>query len=324
MLLTEALEQGLVKEVGMPDRRIPTVISDLFVCGDKVFKRYKHELFFFADLLKFESRKEFFFEDFFWNNTAAPEIYRHLWGIEEKDGEYSLVPPTMGKDFLIEMSRIDDSQLLTKLLLDGKLTEKQVVLFIDALIDVLRILTAERKGHLAHLFNKGLPQIMCEDIQTFNTWMRERETHIKKEDSDALIAILEKALAQEPYFTEATRGLLSAAIDNNSDNLLLLNHKPSFIDIMPPMEIWRVVDEYATIARTIVDIEVLGESKLGEVARERYKKYNRDIPPRAKLVHELRGAGIQWSYRHALGQHDIAERFGNYTKAKMEELEALL
>jgi len=313
-----------VEGINKPDKVIITVISKLFICGDKVFKVYKHERFLFADLSTFESRKEFFFEDFFWNNTAAPEIYRHLWGVVEKDNGFVLVPPTQGTDFVIEMSRIDDSQVLTKLLLAGTLKKNQVEPFIDALVDTMRTLTKERRERLEHLFQKGHPYIMREDIESLGDFMSGVEEFISKKEVASITGLLQKALKQEAYFTNTTPNELSVAIDNNSDNLLLLDGKPSFIDILPPMEIWRVVDEYAAIARTIVDIEVHGGKKLGKVARKVYKKHDIGVPPRAKLIHELRAAGIQWSYRHTLNQHEIAEKFGDFVRLKMKELEMLL
>jgi len=324
MLLIEALEQGLVPELGKPEKIITTFISKLFIYSEQVFKVYKHEPFFFADLSAFKDRKGFFAEDFFWNNTAAPEIYQHLWGVKEQNGTFVLVPAGMGEDFMIEMRRIDDSKTLTKLLLAGKLSEEDAALFIDSLVDILRVLTRERRNELDHLFKKGLLQIMRDEMTSYHSWLEEGQSPIDKKEIASFIELLQRAVENIPYFTEMPEKLLSVTIDNNSSNVLILEGKPSYIDIMPPLEIWRVVDEYSTIARTVADMEVLGGQKLGNAAREAYRKYGRAVPQAAQLAYEIRGAGIQWTYRHQLGEHDVAERFGNYTKTKMKELEALL
>ena len=322
MKFSEALQEGKT-DLGKPDKVVTTLVSNIFLFGEKVLKVYKHEKYFFADLLNFEPRKAFYAEDFFWNNTAAPEIYLHLWGVQEREGAFALVPPSMGEDFVIEMSKIDDSKTLAKLLVNKKLTKEQAVSFIETLVDTLATLTKERKDQLDDLFKKGLKGIMREDIKSLHSWMISQAPQVPKEDSDAVLELLMKTLEKEPYFT-GVGSVLSAAIDNNCDNLILVNGKPSFIDIMPPMYIWRVVDEYATISRTIVDIEVLGGKELGEVARAAYAKYQRDIPPAVRLVHELRAAGIQWPYRYMLKQDDAAAKFGAYAKQKMQELKALL
>ncbi len=324
MDLLEALKTGTVAEYGMPERAITTVISQLFIYKEKVVKVYKKEPFFFADLSNAVSRKEFVFEDFFWNNTAAPEIYRHLWGVVEKGGSLTLVPATQGEDFIIEMSRIDDSKTLTKLLSNASLRPELTAQFVDALVDILGVLTKERSAQLKHLFDKGLYAIMQEDIKSLRSWLYDSSEHIPKQTTDEIIEVLLRAFEKEPYFTSIDTLQLSAAIDNNSDNMLLVDGRPSFIDIMPPMDIWRVVDEYATISRLFVDIEVLGNKKLGDVARAAYAKYQRDIPPVACLMHELRAACIQWPYRYMLKQDDVAKKFGEYAQKKMAELETAL
>ncbi|HEY4517769.1 MAG TPA: hypothetical protein VJI74_02675, partial [Candidatus Paceibacterota bacterium] len=206
----------------------------------------------------------------------------------------------------------------------GTLKKNQVEPFIDALVDTMRTLTKERRDQLEHLFQKGHPYNAREDIEDFRRFMSAADQFIGKREQSSFIALLKRALTQERYFATTASEKLSIVIDSNSDNLLLLDGKPSFIDILPPMEIWRVVDEYAAIARTIVDIEVHGGKKLGKVARKVYKKHDIGVPPRAKLIHELRAAGIQWSYRHTLNQHEIAEKFGDFVRLKMKELEMLL
>lgn len=290
-----------------PERTITTVISNLYVYPDKVRKVYKKEKFFFADLSNSVAREEFIREDFFWNNIAAPGIYRKL--VEENG------------DLVIEMTRIDDTHSLTKLALSGALTAKHVEQFIDALVDILDVLTRERRSDLAYLFDKGLQTIMLEDLVSMREWLYDAGPYITKKEADYIVDTLRRATEQEPYFES---GILCASIDSNSDNLLLLDGRASFIDIMPPMPIWRVVDEYATVARTVVDVEVLAGKELGNVARAAYSTYGRDVPPIARLVHEIRGACIQWSYRYSLNQPNIATLFGHATKTKSAELQRLL
>jgi aminoglycoside phosphotransferase family enzyme len=324
MQLHEALAEGQVEGLGSPDRVIYTHLSTLFVFGERVFKLYKHEEYFFADLSKFEARQEFITEDFFWNNAAAPEIYRHLWGVK-KDGEnYVLMPHLLGGDFMIEMSVIDDSKTLTKLLIENRLEEKDVAPFIDTLIDTLATLTIERKNKLGFLYEKSLVQIIKDDIETLFVWMMDTSPKIPQGDSEHLKNTLFAAIDAEPYFKVAKPEEYSAAIDANSDNLLLLEGKPSMIDIMPPRVTWRVVDEYATISRTMVDIEVLGNEALTRAAQDAYAAYGRTISEQTRLIYAVRAAGIQWAYRYMLSQPELAEKYAAYTKQKLAELEALL
>lgn len=322
MTFREALVAGQT-EYGTPEKVATTFVSQVCIFKEKVLKVYKHEEFFFADLKGFKSRKAFYEEDFFWNNNASPEIYLHLWGIKEQDGVYELVPPSMGEDFVIEMSRIDDSFLLTKILQRGELTADQAEGFVVSLVDTLATLTRERRSKLDHLFQRGLYSIMVENTKSLHDWMLSEEqfdTNVAQDIADTLYEGLEKI----PYFKEYPNEELSAAIDVNCDNLILLDGKPSYIDILSPMEVWRVVDEYASIARPITHIEAIQGLEMGKVARDAYAKFGRNIPKAAMLMHEVRGSAIQWPYRYMLGQPDLAKKFEKYTLQKLEELKAEL
>jgi aminoglycoside phosphotransferase family enzyme len=318
MTFTEALKAGQTK-YGEPDKVVTTHISNVFIFGEKVLKVYKQENFFFADLLTFESRKAFYEEDFFWNNTASPEVYLNLWGVRTVEGQYMFVSSEQGEDFVIEMSKIDDSKTLTKILLNGELTDTLAVDFIDSQVDTLATLTRERRQKLNHLFQRGLLEIMKDNTQSLFDWML-TEPKVSREDAETVKTLLMEGLEREIYFKSFSISDLSAAFDNNCDNLIVVNDKPSFIDILSPMEVWRVVDEYATISRTIVDIEVLQGEQVGLIARNTYSKYGRNIPKVAMLMHELRAAAIQWPYRYMIKQDDLAIKFGVYTKNKMQEL----
>lgn len=323
MRFAEALEGGKT-QFGVPENIITTLVSKIFIFENTVLKVYKHETFFFADLHSYESRKIFYGEDFFYNNTAAPEIYTHLWGVQERDGVFSFVPFSAGEDFVIEMSRIDDSKTFTKLLINNQLTKSDIEGFVEALVATVRTLTRERRDQLDFLFHKGLLEIMRENTKSLHDWMLSQAPRVPKDDCDTVYELLTRVLESEVYFKDIQPTELSCAIDNNCDNLILLNGKPSFIDIMPPMVVWRVVDEYATVSRLIVDVEALAGPELGEVARATYARYGDVLPPAVRLMHEIRAAGIQWPYRYMLGQDAVAERFGVYTKKKIEELRGLL
>ncbi len=326
MHASEAFTSGKVAGLGLPDRVVTPHISKIFIFGARVFKHYNHQKYFFADLTNSDERTEFITEDFFWNNAAAPEVYRHLWGLKQDAGGegFSLVPHTEGEDWVIEMSLIDDSLTLTKLLSGGLLKLEHVRPFISTIVDTLATLTIERRNKLSFLYEKPLNQIVKEDIENLYVWMLDTAPRIPKEHSERLKSVLFKAIDVEPYFKNAGKEQYRAAIDANSDNLLWLDGSPSMIDIMPPRVSWRIVDEYATVSRTIVDIEVLGTSALAEIARASYASFGRELPPTAKLVYEVRAAGIQWAYRHMLNQEELAEKFGIYTLKKLAELEARL
>ncbi len=303
----EAFEKGQVTEFGMPERVVETAISKLFFFGDRVVKVYKHGEYFFASLANKEARKKFYEDDFFWNQAFSPDIYLKLGKYED--------------DLYIEMKKIDGSKTLTNLLQQGVVTVDDMSRMTRALVERLRLITTKHPEKIEHQLERTFLATMKEDLQDLRQWLYLGEPHIKKADADSVVELLETAINKEPYFKE---GVLGAAIDNNCDNLLFLNGEPSFIDIMTPKENWRALDEYGTVARTAADAYVLGEKELGDAVHTAHRELADPLPPIALLVHEIRGACIQWPYRHMLGQHDVAEKFKNFVLKKVEELDSIM
>lgn len=322
MKLIEALEKGQMEEFGTPDKVIETAISKLFFFGDKVVKVYKHGKYFFANLDDLEPRRKFFQDDFFWNHTSSPEIYKELSGV--RNGTFEKVSVSEGDDFIILMNKIDGSATFTKLLAENKLSLEDTRQMSIELIELLRVLTDKKLKDFRHLTGMGWRQLWKEDTtDSLRPWLDMVNEHIPKAEAGRVMNTLEDASVKEKYFTNYDENLFAVVIDNNCDNLLFLDGKPSFIDIMPPKEGWRIADEFSTVVRTAVDAYVIGGSKHGNAVYETYRKYRADAPENVKLIYEVRAALIQWPYRHMLGQHDLAEKFKDYVLPKIEQLKTL-
>lgn len=319
MRFAEALEQGLT-EFGKPDRVVRTLLSTLCFFEQRVIKVYKHEYFFFTDLADFPSRKAFYFEDFFWNNVMAPEIYISLRGVQDHNGHHTIVDPEDGEDFYIEMSKIDDSTILTKALQKGRVSKEEITQMTTTMVHKVRLLTSERKDKLKQYLSQTVQDIQHTYIQDLRKWAALAEPQVNKKEVEAILDIVLLAVDHEPYFVENSQDKLAATIDANCDNLLFVDNKPSFIDIMPPKNDWQVMDEYLTICRLATDAEVLGNAELAETVRATYTHFREAPPPVARLVYEIETGLIQWPYRHMIGQSELAERFKLFTLKKVGEL----
>jgi len=324
MRFAEALARGLVPEFGMPDKTITTLLSTLCLFGEKVIKVYKHEYFFFTDLADFDSRKEFYFEDFFWNNLMAPEIYLSLRGVTHAGGAYTVVDPEDGEDFFIEMSKIDDSTILTKTLLRGLVSVDQIEHMTRTLVHKLRLLTIERKEKLKSQFSQTLQDIQRRYIEDLRAWAILADPYVDTQETDKILDLVTKAVEKEEYFKSGSESKLSVVIDTNSDNLLFVEGKPSFIDIMPPKQDWKVTDEYFPISRLAMDAYVLGSTELGDAVHRVYSTFRPAPPPMVRLIYDIETALIQWPYRHMLDDHETAERYKQFLLPTVEELKALL
>ncbi|MEX0649397.1 MAG: hypothetical protein WD200_00155 [Candidatus Andersenbacteria bacterium] len=321
MDLLQTIKEGTFANYGIPKKVVDTLLSNLFFFEDRVLKVYKHKKAFYGDLADFDFRKEFYSEDFFWNHRFAPEIYLELLGVKQTVGSFSVVSFKEADDFLIEMAVIDDTQNLTNLLIGGTITAKHMQAVTGVLTEKLRALTGERKERLSHLFERGWPALQEEALDDLRQWAYLAEEYIPRKNTDAMIDLLKATAAKEPYFVNYDESLLSVAIDNNCDNLLLFKGKPSFIDIMTPKENWRVSDEYFTIVRTAVDAYVLGNKELGDAVYATYENYREAPPKDVTLIYEIRSGLIQWAYRHIISRHAQAQKYADFVLWKVKELQ---
>ena len=322
MLFIDVLENGGIKEFGKPDKVIETLLSKIFFFETKVIKVYKHKEAFYGNLADFAFRKEFYSEDFFWNHSMALDIYLKLVGVKAKGAGFDVADLDTADDFYIEMAKIDSSKNLTNLWAANKVSVSDMENVTRFLVEKLRSLTKERKAKLKHLFNLGWYKLQNDDFEDLRQWLYMAEDKILKKDVDAMIDLLKDKASKEPYFINYNPTFLSVAIDNNCDNLLILNGKPSSIDTMTPKDNWKVSDEYFNVARVAVDAYVLGNKELGDVVYRTYYQYRSEPSKTTTLINEIRSSLIQWPYRHILGQHEMAEKYKTFTLQKIQELKA--
>lgn len=322
MKLIDALEKGEVKEFGKPENVLETAISKLFFFGNDVVKVYKHGKYFFANLEDLAPRRKFFQDDFSWNHTSSPEIYKELGAM--RNDTFEKVDVSKGDDFFILMRKIDSSATFTRLLEENTLTPEDTKRMSIELIELLRVLTDKKLKDFRHLTKMGWRQLWKEDTtDSLRPWLDMANDHIPKQEAERIMDILEDASEKEKYFTHYDGNLFAVVIDNNCDNLLFLDGKPSFIDIMPPKEGWRVADEFSTVIRTAVDAYVIGGPEHGKMVYDTYRQYREEPPENVTLIYEVRAALIQWPYRHILGQHDLAEKFKGYVLPRIEKLKKI-
>lgn len=319
MRLIEALEQGVIKEFGKPERILETALSKLFFFGDKVVKVYKHGKYFFANLEDLEPRRKFLQDDFFWNHAAAPEIYKELNGVRK--GTFEKVDVSRGDDFYILMNKIDGSATLTNLLGENKLLIEDTKRATVKLIKLLRLLTSKKIHDFKHLTDMGWLKLwQKETVDSCRSWLEMAGEYIPHAENKRIMDIFENASNRENYFTRHDLSCFTIVADNNCDNFVFLNGQPSFLDIMPPKDGWRIADEYAVVARTAVDAHVLGGSEHGQAVYDVYRNYRADAPESVKLLYEIRAALIQWPYRHISGQHELAEKYKQFVLPKINAL----
>jgi len=303
---------------GGHDRVIETVLSKLFVRGDKVHKAYKHRVADFADLTDREVRREYIAEDFFWNNAMAPEVYLELRGVKRVGDEFVHVP--LGEDWYIVMQKIDTEKDLMRAIMHGTLCKEDLVEYVRVLMERLTSLSAARRPPLEAFFERGAAHVHAEVLGTCD-WAYTADEFLSRADVDRAGSLMRRALESEQYFT-GQMDSIAVVIDTNAENILFLDGGVSFIDVMPPKDAWRVHDRYFAICRTSADIGALSDCELAEALHESYALVP---PPEAvRVVYEIAAALIQVPYRKMVGREDLSVKYANFVRLRSNDLALLL
>jgi aminoglycoside phosphotransferase family enzyme len=318
MTLIEAFEKQAVSGIsGSPDKVIETLISKLFFFGDKVYKIYKWNKAFFGDFSSLSFRKEFYKEDFFWNNAMAPHIYTNLRVVKFDGSSFVESDMKEAEDFYIVMNKINEKDNLTHKLIAGDITQDNLRLIAREMTIKLEELTREKKDSLQYVVDRGLASLEQEIVGDLRSWGYMADPQYPKEKTDKTTRILGDAFKREKYFTDFKNSDLSIAVDNHSDNILFSNGQLGFIDIFPPRDIWRIVDPFYNICRLATDVAVLRDRDSANVMYDEYKKIMPLGPENVKNIYELRAALIKGPYLSVLKRTSEAEKYFAFIDEKV-------
>ena len=314
MKLIESFSKGNIPDFSSPPQKtIETYISKLFFSKDTVVKIYKNQKHFFADLKTPTPRRNFFEEDFHWNNKMSPSIYLQLQGMKQVGSAWRKSSHASAEDFYIKMKRIDDTKNLTKLLLSNKATAQHLKNMTTAMITKISELATEQKTLLNKHRNKQLwSKFQNQDIADNKSWAYSASPNLPKARTNAIVAKLAQAYQHIPYFQKINMSDTTFAIDSQSDNILILNNKIEFLDIMPPKKSWHIQDLFFTVSRPATDVSVLSSPAK---AKNIYQTYAQSLPlppPEVQTVYEIKSALIKTAYMYTLNKPKLAKKYLAY------------
>ena len=314
MKLIDLFSQGKIPDFSHPsDKTIETFISKLFFSSDTVIKIYKNKKYFFADLKTLKTRRQFFEEDFCWNNKMSPTISQQLQGMKKQGSTWKKTNLSSAEDFYIKMRRIDDTKNLTNLLLSKKVTSRQLSTMTTAMLTKLNELSSEQKMFLNQLRKKWpLREYQAMDSEDNKAWAHSASPALPKSRTNAIISKLKRAYKQIPYFQSLNMSDIIFAIDSQSDNILILNNKIEFLDIMPPKESWRIQDLFFTISRPATDAVVLAGPSYAKAVYKALAKHKPLPPKEVQTVYEIKSALIKAAYMYILNKPKIAQKYLDY------------
>lgn len=321
--LIDSIEKGEFKGLGKPDRTIETLISKLFFFGDDVYKVYKYTKAFFGDFSDDRFRHEFYHDDFIWNNTMAPDIYKRLGYVRRNGDRIEDTTHDASEDYYILMKKVDDSQTLFNLLRAGKVDRDDLAKITTEMFKRTERLTEIKRNDLFDLLAISHVDLDLQYMDTLRPWLDLAPALISKEQADDSIGALKSFIASYPSFKQTKSSDFLTSIDNHAGNILYPNKEVGFIDSMPPMRIWRIQIDMYSVSRPATDAEVIAGREYADAMYDAFEKARgRKVDPKMRSYLQAIGALIQAPYMHVLKEEVLAKRYFDFAQEKLQELKS--
>ncbi len=300
--------QGLI-EPGIPPEHIRTFISDVFLFPSTVYKIYRRDNkdfnLDFVDLSDPATCREFYKEDFRWNQYLNPTVYQRLQAIEVEDGPVFLTQETdSSPERVIQMRRIDAVLNLTSQLLEGRISETDAFAIGGQLTKKVDQFPWREPSELSMLARLELSLLNLE------RWSLSADPVFPRALTDrAIHSLREFVQSHQDRFLSLQEDDLVPCIDSHSDNLFFEGGTLSCIDIYLMKPEWRLMERSYSVYRLAMDIEVLGNRSLSETFIEGCVAYygpRQMIRPEVRWFYQLFSALIKSPYLFSLAQKDPA------------------
>ena len=311
MTLIEALEQNVVSGINGPTEKvIETVLSKVFLYKNSVLKIYKHSKNFIGDFEDFNFRKDFYQQDFSWNQTMSPSVYLALKPFKMTDGLWQLCGQNEAEDFLIEMSRVDTRHDLLSVCLENRLTKEMIKNLVDDFEKRITSLTQQQREILPS-FKASWSKLFNDRLDEIPKWCEMSGNKQLNSEIGEIISKI-KIVVQDPYIKNLPNKSLQAAIDNQAVNIVFEGNEPVFIDVYLMKEFWRVADPCLNVCRMAVDIKVLSGEENEHILLEEYKKYYSLPPEHIYFAYMIYNALIMAPYFYMLHKDDVADKYVSF------------
>lgn len=299
---------GFPGESGKP-KHIQTVISNVFVFDDKVYKFCKNDNDFFnngfRDISDNKERFSFTEKDYKWNDTLSPSIYIRLANVAVQDGIIAEVDRNDAEEIMQIMNKVDTNNVLYEKLISGEITK-------DDCFEIGKQLGESMKKVQTRLPDKGSFYEMFESrIDDLREWINSTPEYISKDEANAYCDYLNDfRLANREWFDGELTDEVVADGDFHSHNAVYSNKILYLMDTYPPKEEWGVGHKLIPLYRIGVDVWALsGNKEYFETLIAGYEAGN-NIKVNRKLddVYVIYVAGIAVPYLYMLQQTDAEKK----------------
>ena len=256
--LLELLRAGKVPgESGIP-KHIETVISNVFLFNERVYKVYKNDNEFFNknfhDISTKEERFAFSISDFEWNHQLAKEIYLRLQGVKVEGGSIIFLNESKNaEELLLVTTQLPAGTVLLDQLQKGNLTEVDFY-------EIGKQFAAREKGFVwrGEFPDESLLENMLGRYPDVIEWVKNAETYLPTKEREEYGKQL-KGLIMRVYTGETAS--VTTCFDFHSLNAFYADQMLYPFDTYPPKDSWRFGPPWLNIYRLATDIFALAGEK---------------------------------------------------------------
>jgi uncharacterized protein len=265
------------------EKRMETLVSELFFTSKNVYKIKRAIKFDFADFTDPKLRFKFAQKEFEKNKKFAPETYLGKVPIYLADGEPNLFGKGKKVEIAIKMMRLPDNSSLASYLSTGKVTRvlaekiaKKIALAHAKLKMTKKSKYLGSPKELNRIWNETLG--LLKKNLTDSILSEEEYSEIAKRSKKVLKGVIED-------IGKRNKGGYSREIhgDLHSENVFIKEEVPFIIDSALPVEDWENGDLAKDIGAIAMDFDAFGQSKLGNILVDEYQKLRNDKTLRSVL-----------------------------------------
>ncbi len=327
--LIELVKAGKTPGETTIPKHIETVISNVFVFENLVYKVYKNDNDFFnqgfRDISTTSARFDFTRRDFTWNQTLSPSIYLELRGVEvTEEGEISFVEEDQAEELVMVMNRVEANDVLFEKIVRGEIEKSESFTIGKQLATSLK----KVQKSLSEKFN--FYEVFGSRIRDLRAWIKSAADYISEEESGKYCDFLEdyRNKNREWFLGELTQGIVVDG-DFHSHNASFFGNTLYLMDTFVPKEEWGVGHQFLPLYRIGVDVWVLtGDKSLFKSFVEGYEsEAGLKVDRKLDIPFVIYVSAIMVSYLYMLQKTDptkkeSAERFHKFLRDYFENVQA--
>ena len=262
---------------------IQTHISFIFIAGDLVYKVKKAVDFGFLDFTTLEKRRFYVNEELRLNKRFSPDVYLDILPISEVNRSLILGDTSNIVEYTLKMKRINEDQMLYKLLEAGNITEDDMKRVGKHLAGIYRSIPGDEKSRS---FGK-LDVIFTNVVENFDQTRKYIGGPVSLEAFNA-IELWSNAFMKDNKTLFEKRIEQGCIKDCHGDlhlqHICIENDDIFIFDCIEFNERFRFGDVASDVAFLSMDFDYNGESKLGNAFVDAYIKASGDIAMKEVLL----------------------------------------